>query len=146
MIYDMIIIGSGPAGMTAGIYAKRAGLSVLLLEGSFVWGGQVVNTYGIDNYPGLPGISGIDLAEKILEHMKSLDVEIVRGKVLGISVEDNIKIVHTKKAEYRAKTVIVAGGAKHRRLGVPGEEELEGMGVSYCATCDGAFYKDKTHN
>lgn len=144
MIYDMIIIGSGPAGMTAGIYAKRAGLSVLMVEGSFVWGGQIVNTYEVDNYPGLPGISGIDLAEKMLEHMKSLDVEIVRGKVLRILLEDDIKVVHTKKVQYRAKTVVIAAGAKHRKLNVPGEEELSGMGVSYCATCDGAFYKDKT--
>ncbi len=143
MIYDMIIIGSGPAGMTAGIYAKRAGLSVLVIEGNFVWGGQIVNTYEVDNYPGLPGISGIDLAEKMLDHMKSFDIEIVRGKVLGLSLEDNLKIVRTKKAEYRAKTVVIAAGAKHRKLDVPGEEELAGMGVSYCATCDGAFYKDK---
>lgn len=144
MIYDMIIIGSGPAGMTAGIYAKRAGLSVLMIEGNFVWGGQIVNTYEVDNYPGLPGISGVDLAEKMMEHMKSLQVEIVRGKVLNLSMDGDLKIVHTKKAEYKAKTVIIATGAKHRKLEVPGEEELSGMGVSYCATCDGAFYKDKT--
>lgn len=144
MIYDMIIIGSGPAGMTAGIYAKRAGLSVLVVEGNFVWGGQIVNTYEVDNYPGLPGISGIDLAEKMLEHMKSFDIEIVRGKVLGLSLDGNLKVIRTKKAEYKAKTIIIAAGAKHRKLDVPGEEELAGMGVSYCATCDGAFYKDKT--
>ena len=143
MIYDMIIIGSGPAGMTAGIYAKRAGLSVLVVEGNFVWGGQIVNTYEVDNYPGLPKISGVDLAEKMMEHMKSLQVEIVRGKVLNLALEGDLKIVRTKKAEYKAKTVIVATGAKHRKLEVPGEEELAGMGVSYCATCDGTFYKDK---
>lgn len=144
MIYDMIIIGCGPAGMTAGIYAKRAGLSVLVVEGNFVWGGQIVNTYEVDNYPGLPGISGIDLAEKMLDHMKSFGVETVRGKVLSLSLDGDLKIIHTKKAEYRAKTVIIASGAKHRKLEVPGEEELTGMGVSYCVTCDGAFYKEKT--
>ncbi len=144
MIYDSIIIGSGPAGLTAGIYAKRAGLSVLMLEGDFVWGGQIVNTYEVDNYPGLPKISGIDLAEKMLEHMKSFGVEIVRGKVLSVSLEGDLKIVRTKKAEYTGKTIIIATGTQHRKLGVPGEEELAGMGVSYCATCDGAFYKDKT--
>lgn len=143
MIYDMIIIGSGPAGMTAGIYAKRAGLTVLVIEGNFVWGGQIVNTYEVDNYPGLPGISGIDLAEKMLDHMKSFDIEVVRGKVLRLSLEGNLKIVHTKKAEYKAKTVIIATGAKHRTLDVPGEDVLAGQGVSYCATCDGAFYKDR---
>ncbi len=143
MIYDMIIIGSGPAGMTAGIYAKRAGLSVLVVEGNFVWGGQIVNTYEVDNYPGLPKISGVDLAEKMMEHMKSFQVETVRGKVLGLTLDGDLKIIRTKKAEYKAKTVIIATGAKHRKLEVPGEEELSGMGVSYCATCDGAFYKDK---
>lgn len=144
MIYDMIIIGAGPAGMTAGIYAKRAGLNVLMLEQNFIQGGQIINTYEVDNYPGLPGISGMDLAEKMKEHMKSQDVEIVRGKVNNISLEGSIKVVHTKKGEYRSKTIIVATGAKHRKLQVPGEEELAGMGVSYCATCDGAFYKEKT--
>ncbi len=144
MIYDIIIIGSGPAGMTAGIYAKRAGRSVLMLEGDFVWGGQIVKTYEVDNYPGLPGISGIDLAEKMLEHMKSFGVEVVRKKVLRLSLDGDLKVVHTKKGEYVAKTVILAAGAKHRTLGVPGEEELSGAGVSYCATCDGTFYKDKT--
>lgn len=140
----MIIIGAGPAGMTAGIYAKRAGLNVLMLEQNFIQGGQIINTYEVDNYPGLPGISGMDLAEKMKEHMKSQDVEIVRGKVNNISLEGSIKVVHTKKGEYRSKTIIVATGAKHRKLQVPGEEELAGMGVSYCATCDGAFYKEKT--
>lgn len=143
-IYDMIIIGSGPAGLTAGIYGKRAGLSILVMEGSFIQGGQIVNTYEVDNYPGLPGISGMDLAEKMKDHLLAQGGKIVRGKVRSISLEREIKIVHTKKEEYRAKTVVLAAGAVHRKLEVPGEDEFSGMGVSYCATCDGAFFKDKT--
>lgn len=143
-IYDMIIVGSGPAGITAGIYGKRAGLSVLVLEGNFIQGGQIVNTYEVDNYPALPGISGLELAEKMKEHMMSQGVELVRGKVKSISLEGDVKVVRTKKKDFRAKTVILAAGAVHRKLEVPGEEEFAGMGVSYCATCDGAFFKDKT--
>lgn len=143
-IYDMIIIGSGPAGLTAGIYGKRAGLSILVMEGSFIQGGQIVNTYEVDNYPGLPGISGMNLAEKMKDHLLAQGGKIVRGKVRSISLEREIKIVHTKKEEYRAKTVVLAAGAVHRKLEVPGEDEFSGMGVSYCATCDGAFFKDKT--
>lgn len=142
--YDIIIVGSGPAGITAGIYGRRAGLSVLVLEGNFIQGGQIVNTYEVDNYPGLPGISGMDLAEKMKEHMLAQGVELVRAKVQGISQEGNWKIVRTKKKDYIGKTVILAAGAVHRKLEVPGEEEFAGMGVSYCATCDGAFFKDKT--
>lgn len=142
--YDMIIVGSGPAGLTAGVYGKRAGLKVMLLESGFIQGGQIVNTYEVDNYPGLPGISGLDLAEKMKEHVTGLGVEIRRGKVQGISLDGEWKVVHTKKADYRGKTVVLASGAVHRKLDVPGEEELSGMGVSYCATCDGAFFKDKT--
>ena len=143
-IYDMIIIGSGPAGLTAGIYGKRAGLSILVMEGSFIQGGQIVNTYEVDNYPGLPGISGMDLAEKMKDHLLAQGGKIVRGKIRSISLEGEIKIVHTKKEEYPAKTVVLAAGAVHRKLEVPGEDEFSGMGVSYCATCDGAFFKDKT--
>ena len=143
-VYDMIIVGSGPAGLTAGIYGKRAGLKVVILESGFIQGGQIVNTYEVDNYPGMPGISGLELAEKLKEHVTGFGVEIARGKVKGISLDGEWKIVHTKKADYRGKAVILAAGAVHRKLEVPGEEELAGMGVSYCATCDGAFFKDKT--
>ena len=138
-VYDMIIVGSGPAGLTAGIYGKRAGLKVVILESGFIQGGQIVNTYEVDNYPGMPGISGLELAEKLKEHVTGFGVEIARGKVKGISLDGEWKIVHTKKADYRG-----TAGAVHRKLEVPGEEELAGMGVSYCATCDGAFFKDKT--
>lgn len=143
-LYDMIITGAGPAGMSAAIYAKRAGLSVLLLEGSFIKGGQVVNTYEVDNYPGLPGISGMDLADKMKEHMEKAGVESARAKVTSVTLDGDVKVVHTRKAEYRAKTLVLATGAVHRKLEVPGEETFAGMGVSYCATCDGAFFRDKT--
>ena len=142
-VYDMIIVGSGPAGLTAGIYGKRAGLKVVILESGFIQGGQIVNTYEVDNYPGMPGISGLELAEKLKEHVTGLGVEIARGKVKGISLDGEWKIVHTKKADYRGKAVILAAGAVHRKLEVPGEEELAGMGVSYCATCDGEFFYGK---
>ena len=144
MIYDVIIVGSGPAGITAGIYAKRAGLSTIVLEGSFIKGGQIVNTQEIDNYPGLPGVGGIELAEKMRLHLEQQGVEIKRGKVIKISQQDNLKMVHTKKTDYCGKTVVLASGTTRRTLDVPGEEEFLGSGVSYCATCDGAFFKEKT--
>ena len=142
-VYDMIIVGSGPAGLTAGVYGKRAGLKVVILESGFIQGGQIVNTYEVDNYPGLPGIGGLELAEKMKEHVTGLGVEIVRGKVKGISLDGDWKVVHTKKADYRGKAVVLAAGAVHRKLEVPGEEELSGVGVSYCATCDGMFFRGK---
>lgn len=144
MIYDVIIVGSGPAGITAGIYAKRAGLSTIVLEGSFIKGGQIVNTQEIDNYPGLPGVGGIELAEKMRLHLEQQGVEIKRGKVIKISQQDNLKMVHTKKTDYCGKTVVLASGTTRRTLDVPGEKEFLGSGVSYCATCDGAFFKGKT--
>lgn len=143
-IYDVLIIGSGPAGMTAAIYGKRAGLSVAVLEGNYINGGQILNTYEVDNYPGLPGISGLDLADKFKEHAVSHGAEFLRGKAESVSLEGNIKVVHTRKEDFRCRTLVIASGAVHRKLGVPGEETLNGMGVSYCATCDGAFFRDKT--
>lgn len=143
-IYDVIIVGSGPAGITAGIYASRAGLSVLMLEGNFIQGGQIVNTYEIDNYPGFPKISGMELAEKMKEHLSQYQVEICRAKVKKITLKKNIKVVNTKKEIFYGKTVVLASGAVHRMLQVKGEEKFAGMGVSYCATCDGAFFKGKT--
>ena len=110
-VYDMIIVGSGPAGLTAGIYGKRAGLKVVILESGFIQGGQIVNTYEVDNYPGMPGISGLELAEKLKEHVTGFGVEIARGKVKGISLDGEWKIVHTKKADYRGKAVILAAGS-----------------------------------
>ena len=143
-IYDVLIIGSGPAGMTAAIYGKRAGLSVAVLEGNYINGGQILNTYEVDNYPGLPGISGLDLADKFKEHAASHGAEFLRGKAESVSLEGNIKVVHTRKEDFRCRTLVIASGAVHRKLGVPGEETLNGMGVSYCATCDGAFFRYKT--
>lgn len=143
-LYDVIIIGSGPAGLTAGIYGRRAGLSTLVIEGNYIQGGQILNTYEVDNYPGLPGISGMDLADKMKDHMMAQGTDMLRARVTGITVEGDMKVVHTPKEEVRGKTVILAAGAVHRKLGVPGEEEFTGRGVSYCATCDGAFFRDKT--
>lgn len=146
MIYDVIIIGSGPSGLAAAIYAQRAKLSAIVMEKEYMSGGQVVNTYEVDNYPGLPGIGGFELGMKFREHAEKLGAQFLNIEVKHISLEDKgrIKVIHTDQEEYRAKTVILAMGAHHRKLGVPGEEELAGMGVSYCATCDGAFFKGRT--
>ena len=138
------IIGSGPAGLSAAIYAKRAKLSSLTIEANFASGGQVLNTYEVDNYPGLPGISGMDLGSTLRAHAEKMGAEFSRERVKELVLDEEIKIVRTRKNEYHAKTVILATGAEHRALNVPGEKELSGMGVSYCATCDGAFFKDKT--
>lgn len=143
-IYDLIIIGSGPAGLAAAIYAQRAKLDTVVIEENFVSGGQVVTTYEVDNYPGLPGISGMDLGTTLREHAEKMGAVFIRDKVLGLELDGPDKIVTGKKETYHARTVILATGAKHRMLGVPGEEELSGMGVSYCATCDGAFFRGKT--
>lgn len=141
-MYDVIVIGTGPAGLAAAIYGTRAKLNMLVLEQNFMSGGQVVNTYEVDNYPGLPGISGMDLSLKFREHAEKLGMEFLRAKVNKITVGENgIKTVEAENQTYETKTVILATGAHHRLLNVPGEESLSGMGVSYCATCDGAFYK-----
>ena len=143
-IYDIAILGAGPAGISAAIYAARAKMNTLWIDRQFAQGGQILNTYEVDNYPGLPGISGMDLGEAMADHAAKLGIEPVRENVLAVEDVGEEKIIRTKKNEYRARTVILACGASHRRLGIPGEEELSGVGVSYCATCDGAFFKDKT--
>ena len=140
---DLIIIGAGPAGLTAGIYGKRAGLDTLILDESCIGGGQVMTTYDVDNYPGLPGISGMDLSEKFKSHADDAGVEFKMGTLTGIETGDVIKL-HTDSGDLEAKTIIIATGATHNKLGIPGEEELQGMGVSYCATCDGAFFRGRT--
>lgn len=141
-MYDTIVIGSGPAGLAAAIYGTRAKLNMLVLEQNYMSGGQVADTYEVDNYPGLPGISGIDLGMKMREHAENLGAEFVRAKVVKIEADgEGDWIVSTKKDSYQTKTIILATGAHHRKLQIPGEESLAGMGVSYCATCDGAFYK-----
>ena len=145
MIYDVIIIGSGPAGLAAGVYAQRARLSSIIIEKEYMSGGQILNTYEVDNYPGLPGINGFDLGMKLREHCEGLGAEFVTAEVKKVSLAEDgqTKLVQTAEETYQAKTVILAMGAGHRLLEVPGEEEFTGMGVSYCATCDGAFFKDR---
>lgn len=142
MIYDLIIIGSGPAGLSAAVYAKRAGLETLVIEKNYMSGGQVLNTYEVDNYLGLPGINGFDMGMQFRAHADKLEVAFAEGEVTGLD-NGETKIVHTTAGDYEAHTVILAMGAEHAKLGVPGEERLSGRGVSYCATCDGAFYKGK---
>ncbi len=180
--YDLVIIGSGPAGLAAAIYAQRAKLRTLVIEKEAVSGGQVLTTYEVDNYPGLPGINGFDLGMKLRSHAEQLEAEFVTDEVERISDsapdeaisgaageaaaetvgampedgelqaaelravrrEGKWKRVEGKQESYLARSVLIASGATHRKLGVPGEERLAGMGVSYCATCDGAFFRGRT--
>ena len=143
-MYDLIVIGSGPAGLSAAIYGIRAGLKLLVMEQNPMSGGQILNTYEVDNYLGLPGMNGFDMGQVFRAHADKLGVEFVEARVKEIADNGSSKTVRTRKADYEAKALIVAAGAQHAHLGVPGEEELSGMGVSYCATCDGAFFKGKT--
>lgn len=143
MVYDVIVIGAGPAGLAAGIYGKRAGYNILVLDTSSISGGQILNTYEVDNYPGIPGVSGTELADAMKQHCEKLGVEFARGRVSSIVDNGETKELVTKKETFQTKTVIIATGATNRKLGCPGEDEFSGMGVSYCATCDGAFFKDK---
>ena len=141
-MYDTIIIGAGPAGMTAALYAARSNLKVALIEGGLP-GGQMNNTSDIENYPGYANISGPELAEKMFEPLENLGVENLYGFVKNIENHGDVKKVITDDEEFETRTVIVATGSKHRLLGVPGEEELNSRGVSYCAVCDGAFFRDQ---
>ena len=145
-IYDLIIIGSGPAGLAAAVYAQRACLDTLIIERSTVSGGQILNTYEVDNYPGYPGISGYELGMKLREHADKLGAHFKEDTVLKIEDKGpkEVKRVIGMNATYEARALILATGASHKKLGIPGETELAGAGVSYCATCDGAFFKDKT--
>ncbi|MBI5467672.1 MAG: thioredoxin-disulfide reductase [Deltaproteobacteria bacterium] len=142
-MYDLIIIGGGPAGLTAGIYAQRARLKTVLIEKQMV-GGQIAVSDVIENFPGFPSISGAGLMEKFEEHARGLGLDIRFADVLTIDLDGDDKVVKTSEGEFRAKAVIVATGAKPRRLGVPGEKELTGKGVSYCATCDGPFFRGRS--
>lgn len=143
-IYDLVIIGGGPAGITAGIYAKRAGLKVCLLEANFL-GGEVNNTFEVDNYPGFHNINGMELMQKMGEHLQSLNVEIIYENATKIQNEnEEIKTIILSSGNIiKTKTIILAIGAKPRKLNAPGEEEFAGRGVSYCAVCDGAFFRNK---
>ena len=142
-MYDIIIIGSGPAGLSAAIYGQRAKLSVLVIEKQPMSGGQIINTPDVDNYPGMPGVSGFELATKFRAHADEMGTEVITAEVKEVDLDGAIKKVITTKETYEAKTVVIATGATHRVLGVPGEEALAGVGVSYCATCDGAFFRGK---
>lgn len=141
-MYDTIIIGAGPAGMTAALYAARSNLKVALLERG-IPGGQMNNTADIENYPGYANISGPELAEKMFEPLENLGVEHLFGLVEKIEDRGDFKEVITEDERFEAKTVIIASGANHRHLGVPGEEDYNSRGVSYCAVCDGAFFRDE---
>ena len=138
--HELVIIGAGPAGTSAGIYGRRAGLDVLLLE-SGNGGSQICNTLEVENWPGLPNVSGPELDKSFREHAGHLGCIFARGDVLGLEAQGSCHIIRTTKGDYAAKTVIIASGATHRRLGCPGESELTGAGVSYCAVCDAPFYE-----
>lgn len=141
-IYDVIIAGAGPAGMTAAVYTSRANMSTLMLERG-IPGGQMANTEEIENYPGFTSILGPDLSTKMFEHAQQFGAEYAYGEIKEVRDEAPYKRVITSDKEYLAKSVIIATGAEHRLLGVPGEKELSGRGVSYCAVCDGAFFRNK---
>lgn len=161
MTYELIIIGAGPAGLAAGIYAKRAGLEAIILEQNPISGGQVLNTDEVDNYPGIPGISGFELGMKFREHADKMECKFVEAVVqsieepLAVSGRAELSaavlnkpakshyIIHTDKGDYETKALLAATGASYAKLQVPGEKELAGMGVSYCATCDGAFFRGR---
>ena len=142
-MYDIVIVGAGPAGLTAAIYARRASKKVLVLEAKS-YGGQIINTLDIENYPVEAHISGFDFATKLYNQAKDLGAEIIFEKVVDINDKDNIKEIITTKNTYSAKAVIIATGSENRKLGLSNEDQLVGKGISYCATCDGAFYKGKT--
>lgn len=144
-MYDLVIIGSGPAGLSAAVYAKRACLSVLVIEKEAMSGGQMIYTEEVDNYLGLNAKSGFELAESFQQHALDLDVSFAEGAVEKIVPKDGRWSIHMESGEdIETKTVLLATGATHRKLGVPGEETFAGVGVSYCATCDGAFFQGKS--
>ncbi|MBB4826570.1 thioredoxin reductase (NADPH) [Sporosarcina luteola] len=141
-IYDVIIIGAGPAGMTAAVYTSRGSLSTLMLERG-IPGGQMANTEEIENYPGFESILGPDLSKKMMDHAKRFGAEYAYGDVNEIIDGEEYKTIISGKKQYKARSIIISTGAEYRKMGIPGEKELQGRGVSYCAVCDGAFFKDK---
>ena len=143
-MYDLIIIGSGPAGLSAAVYGRRAGLHLLVIEEKPMSGGQVLNTYEVDNYLGLSGISGFDMGMKFKEHADAAGTEFRTAAVTAIVDGGHVKKVETADGTtYEARALILATGAEHASLGIEGEETFRGKGVSYCATCDGAFFKGR---
>ncbi|HEY9570595.1 MAG TPA: thioredoxin-disulfide reductase [Metalysinibacillus sp.] len=141
-IYDVVIIGAGPAGMTAAVYTSRANLSTLMLERGMP-GGQMASTEEVENYPGYEHILGPDLSTKMFEHAKKFGAEYAYGDVTEIIDGEEYKVIKSGAKEYKTRTIIISTGAEYKKMGVPGEQELTGRGVSYCAVCDGAFFKDK---
>lgn len=141
-MYDVIIAGAGPAGMTAAVYASRANLNTLMLERGMP-GGQMVDTEDIENYPGYEAILGQDLSNKMFEHAKKFGAEYMYGEIKEVVDHGDYKVIKTGNKEFKTKTVIIATGAQYKKLGIPGESELTGRGVSYCAVCDGAFFKER---
>jgi thioredoxin reductase (NADPH) len=143
MNYDTIVIGGGPAGLTAGLYASRAGLKCLLIEKG-VFGGLITNAEHVENFPGFPqGISGMELGDRMREQATKYGLETAMAEATGVAVEGNRKVVTTTDGDFTAGALILAGGSQRQRLGVPGEAEFNGKGVSYCATCDGAFFREQ---
>ncbi|MBZ6008585.1 thioredoxin-disulfide reductase [Leuconostoc gelidum subsp. aenigmaticum] len=140
--YDVVIIGAGPAGMTAATYASRANLSVLMLDRG-IYGGQMNNTAEVENYPGFDSILGPDLSEKMYASSTRFGAEYGFGTVESIEIDGHNKIINTDMGRYIAKTIIIATGSEHVHLGTEGEEDYQGRGVSYCAVCDGAFFRDE---
>ncbi|MDO8226838.1 Thioredoxin reductase [Bacillus subtilis] len=141
-IYDVIIIGAGPAGMTAAVYTSRANLTTLMIERG-IPGGQMANTEDVENYPGFESILGPELSNKMFEHAKKFGAEYAYGDIKEVIDGKEYKVVKAGSKEYKARAVIIAAGAEYKKIGVPGEKELGGRGVSYCAVCDGAFFKGK---
>ncbi len=141
-IYDVVIIGVGPAGMTAAVYASRANLSTIMIERG-IPGGQMANTEEVENYPGFETILGPELSTKMFEHAKKFGAEYVYGDVTEIIDGEEYKTIKAGAKEYKTRSIIITTGAEYKKMGVPGEKELGGRGVSYCAVCDGAFFKQK---
>lgn len=141
--HELIILGAGPAGLTAAVYAKRSGLDVLVLEKG-VAGGQITTTSDVENWPGIKQISGYDLAVSLQEHAEHLGAEIRAADIVGLDLSGPEKVVRTDKGDFGADMLIVCTGARHSHLGVPGEAEFTGRGVSYCAVCDGPFFRNET--
>ena len=143
-ISDVIIIGSGPAGLSAAIYVVRAGLSVTVIEKEFMGTGQIADSSKVDNYLGIPAISGYDLGEKIREHAENLEIEFLEEEAVAFEeTKKGFLVILESGKTLEAKTVIYTAGTEHRKLNVPGSDTFENKGISYCASCDGAFYKEK---
>lgn len=144
-MYDLVIIGGGPAGLSACVYAKRAMINAVVIEKGFSTGGQIINTYEVDNYLGLPNINGYDLAQRFRQHADSLGAEFIKDEAISLENKEGYKVLELKSGKkLETKAIIIANGASYKKLGSEGEEKFLARGVSYCATCDGAFYKGKT--